>query len=410
MSESFAPACEPALALRQAGAAWLQGALADARANTLRLFGALRSVLPADMALPYAPELNPPRWELGHLAWFEERWLARNPERRRGAAADPEAGLGAALLPRADALYDSSRVAHASRWHLDLPDAARTLRYAAQVRERTLALLAGTRDDDDALFFFRWALAHEDMHGEAAVYMAQQLALPIADALPRRGPAPGPDGDVELDGGRLTLGHSGPGFHFDNEGGSLPVDLAPFSIDRAALSWGRYLPFVEAGGYDEPQWWSEAGWAWRQRCSNGRPHHLARADDGDGRWQRAAFGEWVDIGADEPAMHLSRHEAQAWCRWAGRRLPSEAEWQFAAEQAPEFAWGEVWEWTASAFEPWPGFSAHPYRDYSRPWFDGRPVLRGGSFATAARMKHPHYRNYFPAERTDLFAGFRSCAA
>lgn len=407
MSESLTPA----EALRRGGPAELAAALADARARTLRLFDALRAVLPPTMEVRYAPELNPPRWELGHVAWFEERWLARNPERLRGVGADPEAGLGASLLPRADALYDSSRVAHTARWHLDLPDADRTLRYAAQVRERTLGLLdhAGARADDGALYFFRLALAHEDMHAEAAVYMAQHLALPVGGALERTGPAPGPAGTVACAGGAMALGDPPPGFHFDNEGGRLDVVLAPFEIDRAPVTWGRVRDFVEAGGYDDPQWWSDDGWAWRQRHGSARPRHAVRADDGDGRWQRAAFGQWVDLADDEPAMHLCLHEAEAWCRWAGRRLPTEAEWQWAAEHADGFAWGEVWEWTASAFEPWPGFVAHPYRDYSQPWFDGRPVLRGGSFATAPRMKHLRYRNFFPAARNDLFAGFRSCA-
>jgi EgtB-related family protein len=130
----------------------------------------------------------------------------------------------------------------------------------------------------------------------------------------------------------------------------------------------------------------------------------------DGHWQRAAFGQWVPQADAEPVMHLTQHEALAWCRWAGRRLPTEAEWAFAAGTPGALHWGEVWEWTASPFAPYPGFQPHPYRDYSLPWFDGRPVLRGASFATHPRMKHAGYRNYFPAERNDLFAGFRSCAA
>jgi EgtB-related family protein len=111
---------------------------------------------------------------------------------------------------------------------------------------------------------------------------------------------------------------------------------------------------------------------------------------------------------DAPALHLSGHEAQAWCRWADRRLPSEHEWSLAARDA-RFAWGQVWEWTASPFAPFHGFEPHPYRDYSQPWFDGRPVLKGGSFATAPFMKDPRYRNFFLPGRNDVFAGFRSCA-
>jgi ergothioneine biosynthesis protein EgtB len=400
-------AIDDAVAVRRSDAALLAAALADAREHTLRCFGALQAALSPSMEVRYAPELNPPRWELGHVAWFEERWIARNPERLRGAAAAPETTLAASLLPRADALYDSSRVAHTTRWQLDLPDAARTLRFAEQVRERTLALLAQGGGDDDALYFFRWALAHEDMHAEAAAYMAQHLALPLAEALRQAAPAPGPEGELACPGGPFMLGHGGPGFVFDNERGAHAVQLAPYRIDRAAVSWARFLPFVEAGGYEEPALWNPEGWAWRQRCSNGRPRHLVQED---GVWQRAVFGQWTALDPDQPALHLTHHEAQAWCRWAGRRLPSEAEWECAALQAEGFVWGEVWEWTASPFAPYPGFEPHPYRDYSLPWFDGRPVLRGGSFATAPRMKHARYRNYFPADRNDLFAGFRSCAA
>lgn len=120
--------------------------------------------------------------------------------------------------------------------------------------------------------------------------------------------------------------------------------------------------------------------------------------------------DWQALDLAQVACHLSLHEALAWCRWAGRRLPTEAEWEHAALHAPgTFRWGDVWEWTASPFAPYPGFRAHPYRDYSAPWFDGRPVLRGASFMTQPRMRHPRYRNYFLPHRADVPAGLRSCA-
>jgi EgtB-related family protein len=174
------------------------------------------------------------------------------------------------------------------------------------------------------------------------------------------------------------------------------------------VTWQRFLPFIEAGGYDDERWWSNAGWAWRQRHSAGRPRYLSPPEGG--AHQRIVFGHWQALDVAQPAVNLSLHEAEAWCRWAGRRLPTEAEWEIAAlDRSKDLAWGQVWEWTASPFAPYPGFEPHPYRDYSQPWFDGRPVLRGASFATAPRMKHACYRNFFGAERNDIFAGFRSCA-
>lgn len=399
------------LRVRRAEAPLLAQALGEARSRTLRLSDAVRRELGGHLDIAYAEERNPPLWELGHVAWFEEFWIARNTERLKGPAARLEAPRAASLLPRADALYDSSRVEHRSRWHLDLPDAPGTLAYLARVRQRTLALLDHGADNDNALYFYRLALVHEAMHHEAGTMIAQDLGLAIVDALPFAAPAPAAAGDeLAIEGRELHVGRNDGGFAFDNELGEHQVVAADFRIDRAPVTWRRYLEFIDAGGYDDPQWWSRTGWAWRGRAlPHGLPRYVSRADDG--RLQRMAFGHAVDIDAGQPALNLSQHEAAAWCSWAGRRLPTEHEWTLAQAQAGEqFDWGQVWEWTASAFEPWTGFVAHPYRDYSQPWFDGRPVLKGGSFATAPHMKYPAYRNFFVAGRNDVFAGFRSCAA
>jgi len=404
-----APIHQDSSALRRAGPADLASTWADTRRRLLRLFDAYAAALPPNLEIRYAPELNPPLWELGHVGWFEEWWIARNPQRLRGVAAEPDVARAAPLLANADALYHSSRVAHSTRWNLPLPDAARTRRYLDQVQQRTRALLAQAGGDDTAMYFFRLAHAHELMHLEAWVYMAQHLALDVTAALELTQPAAARSGgEVTLAAQRFTLGHVGDGFAFDNELAAHEVELAPYTIDRAPVTWAAYLPFVDAAGYDDEALWSPDGWAWRQRHSSGRPRYLIQHD---GLWQRACFGRWLPLDPAQPAVNLSWHEARAWCRWAGRRLPTEPEWECAATRAGDgFAWGQVWEWTASRFAPYPGFEPHPYRDYSQPWFDGRPVLRGGSFATAPAMKHARYRNFFSAERNDVFAGFRSCAA
>ena len=400
-------------------------ALAAARARLMRLWGAYRVALAAGgWQVRYLPELNPPLWELGHVAWFEEFWIARNPLRALGSMADPDAARAASCLPRADTLYHSSLVPHTRRWHLRLPDERGTLVYANAVRERTLRLLAQAPDSNDDLYFYRLVLHHEDMHSEAWVTTAQTLGFAIERALNE----PSQAGDTAVDAidqpkatavtGRWSLpaqrwlaGSSEVGFVFDNEVPAQAIDLPAYEIDRAPVTWGQYLPFIEAGGYDDARWWTAPAWAWRQRHGLPRPRHLSR--DELGGWQRAVFGRWEPVDPRTPVMHVTAYEAQAWCQWAGRRLPTEFEWEAAAVSSAAaheaFDWGQVWEWTASAFVPYASFRAHPYADYSAPWFDGRPVLRGASFATSARLKHPRYRNYFPADRNDLFAGFRTCA-
>ncbi len=398
-------------AARQGGAAWLGDALQRSRADTLALFERYRAALGPGLAVPQAPEFNPPLWELGHIGWFQDFWLARNPQRGRGCDADPDAPRLARGRANADALYDSSRVPHASRWHLPLPDAAQTCAELAEQLARTLTLLADADPSDAGLYFFRLALLHEDMHQEAGLYMAQGLGLDLGDLPGAQAPRlPAPPAPLQLPAGRWQLGRSGQageGFAFDNELGVHALALDACEIDAQVLRWAEFLPFVEAGAYRDPRLWSAAGWA--ALAGRRQPRWLRRAAGG---WQQWRHGHWQDLALDEAACWLSAHEAQAWCRWAGRRLPSEAEWERAAlATAPgAFRWGEVWEWTASPFAPYPGFRPHPYRDYSAPWFDGRPVLRGASFLSSPRLRDARYRNYFPAGRCDVPAGLRSCAA
>ena len=395
----------PAQRARAGDAQTLAAALTAVRARSLRVFQDLATGLAeSNLQVPQRDELNPPLWELGHIGWFEAHWIARNPARLGGPLGVHDAARARPLRAGADGLYNSSVIAHERRWNLALPDLAATLADLARGRDQTLALLAQTPADDNALYPYRLVLLHECMHAEAWQMMAQALGIVQASSRPRASPG---DGEIAVPGGRVSIGSpADAGFAFDNEIGAHEVVLAPFHIDACAVSWERFLPFVDAGGYQDPRWWSTAGQDWLRAHSLPHPRFL-RGERG--QWQRQQFGRWHDVDPGQPAVNLCVHEAQAWCAWAGRRLPTEFEWECAATQcAAGYAWGEVWEWTASAFTPYPGFVPHLYRDYSAPWFDGRPVLRGASFATAAELRSPRYRNYFTPERNDVFAGFRSC--
>ena len=394
---------------REGNAEALAGALQASRRDTLATFACCEQALPG-LSVPRRGELNPPLWELGHIGWFQEYWLARFPRRGEGAAADPDAVRGRPLRAEADALYDSSSVPHDSRWDLPLPDAQATRDDLARQLDLTLALLGRVEgDDDDSLYFYRLALLHEDMHHEAALYMAQSLGIAIDDARWQAAPLPAPPPPVQLTSGRWPLGSdASSGFAFDNELAAHEVEVPDCAIDAQAVRWAEFLPFVEAGGYRDARGWDDAGRQWLAQHRPAAPRYLRHES---GTWQQWRHGRWQALDLAEAACHLTQHEALAWCRWAGRRLPGEAEWERAALSHPEsFRWGDVWEWTASPFQPFPAFAAHPYRDYSAPWFDGRPVLRGASFMTQPRMRHPRYRNYFPAFRNDVPAGFRTCAA
>lgn len=385
------PRWQEGAALRCADAAALALALRQTRSRTLALAEAWRAALDEDMRIPYATELNPPIWELGHIAWFQDWWIARNQERDRGIACDPDLPRRPSRLLRADEWYNSSLVPHVSRWQLPLPDWQATLDYLSAALADSLGLLARAGAGDAALYFWRLALLHEDMHNEAATYMAQALNIPLpAQATARACAAQGrpPAGsELRLPSTVWRLGSDEGGFAFDNECPAHAVELDAFAIDAVAIGWSRYLEFAIDTGHELP--------------SHVREHR--------GIWEERRFGQWLELDLEAPAVHLTHADAQAWCEWAGRRLPTEAEWEYAAMSDPRMHWGEVWEWTASVFRPFEGFVPHPYRDYSQPWFGDRMVLRGACAATSAHLMHPRYRNFFPPTRRDIYAGFRSCA-
>ena len=399
------PASTTGQGLRTADADALGVALQASRRDTLAMFELAMAATAG--WVPQRAELNPPLWELGHIGWFQTWWLGRNPARSQGWRADPDQ---ARPYSAGDALYDSSRVAHDSRWSLPLPDVQTTRQALAEQLDQTLALLRQAPANDDGLYFFRLALLHEDMHHEAALYTAQSMGWWVDDPRWQPQPLDAANPPLQIDAGSLRAGVAGPGFAFDNECGPHTAPLPAFQIDSRVQRWADYLPFVEAGGYQDARWWSDDGRAWlAQQAAAGQPlpRFLRRA--GNSAWQQQRGGRWRALDPALPACHLSSYEAEAWCAWAGRRLPTEAEWQHAAtQQAVDFHWGAVWEWTASALLPYPGFVAHPYRDYSQPWFGSHRVLRGASFATQPRLHHPHYRNFFTPSRNDIFAGFRSC--
>jgi iron(II)-dependent oxidoreductase len=416
---------DPAVLLQQ---------LRDARERTRAL---TRDLVGQQLFGPKLAIVNPVLWELGHVAWFQERWCLR-------LRADES--LSGSLLEGADTLYDSATVAHDTRWDLPLPGISGTLDYQDRVLGKVLARLERESENPWLAYFVQLSIFHEDMHAEAFHYTRQTLAYP--DPLSREPDSSGRPvrGDVEIPAGVCLIGASrNSGFHFDNEKWAHLVELEPFRIAKAPVTNREFREFVQEGGYLRREWWSQEGWANKGEAT--APRYWA--EEG-GQWTERRFVKRVPLEDELPVMHVDWHEANAYCRYAGRRLPSEAEWEVAASlgargERRRYPWGDapdpgranlggagrvpiggfasgdspsgcrqmignVWEWTSSTFAPYPGFARDPYSEYSEPWFGTHKVLRGGSFTTPARLIANSWRNFYTPDRGDVFAGFRTCAA
>ena len=379
----------------------IAAALREARERTLRCYSGFD--LDATV-FPMLPMVNPATWELAHIAWFQERWCLRDPRADGSVARE-------SILPGADRLLDSSLVGHDARWSLPLPRSEVLLRYMRESLDALVERLASAAPMPR--YFVELALLHEDMHAEALLMTLQTLGFAPPAGLPSpRSLASAPSHeDVEVAGGIFMQGaEEGSGrFLFDNERAAHTRRVDAFRMARGLVTHGDYRAFVEAGGYADATLWTPPGWRWRGEARATAPLHWRRDTDG---WEVHRFGSWHPFPEGASLLHVTQHEARAYCRWAGRRLPTESEWEFAARfHAASFPdlFGTAWQWTDTPFEPYEGFAPDPYRDYSQPWFGTHAVLRGGSFATRERLAHAGFRNFYMPHRNDVFAGIRTCA-
>jgi len=395
--------------------------------------------------------VNPMLWEIGHIAWFQENFILRMVDGQTSIRDD------------ADLLYESMKVAHDTRWDLPLPDLAETRNYMEVTRDAVINRLGdGEMASVQDSYFTQLVVFHQDMHNEAFTYTRQTHGFPapdIGDKIGLEKPDAGSlPGDVTIPGGVHMRGAQPTDpYYMDNEKWGNGYEVEPFNIARAPVTNEEFQAFVDDGGYQRKELWSKAGWGWRCHVKAEHPVYWSRTDEG---WKIREYDQMNPLRPHAPVSHVCWYEADAWCRWAGRRLPWEGEWEVAASRAPQdgydglrgpktrYPWGDarpeshhanldgwqggtvdvaaypdgdsaygcrqmmgnVWEWTNSEFVVYEGFSPDPYADYSAPWFDGNHVvLRGGSWATRGRIVWNTFRNFYTCDRRDVIAGFRTCA-
>ena len=418
--------------------------LTEARARTLLLVGPLPE---ADLRRQHDPLMSPVLWDLGHIAQFEALWLTRNT-------------TGPIEFVEMPGMYNPFEHPRSTRDRLPLPSLAALLSEMAEVRRRVLDRLQtgeGLEWEGPLLregYVFQMVAQHEYQHNETILQTLQlkqgePYRAPRSHAVPEgRAVASERDGMVRFPGGKVRIGTTDRASAYDNERGEHTVELAPFWVDATPVTNAAYQEFMAAGGYRERSHWSEAGWAWLQEAGVDAPKYWTR--DGDG-WMVRRYDLTTPVEPDHPVCHVCYHEAEAYARWAGKRLPTEQEWEAAASWDPEtgrkrrYPWGDqsptaleanldqlafgtapvgayprnlspigcygmigdVWEWTSSDFRGYPGFEAFPYAEYSEAFFGSdSKVLRGGSWATRPGAIRATFRNWDYPIRRQIFSGFR----
>jgi iron(II)-dependent oxidoreductase len=383
----------------------LAAQLAEARQRTLEL---VAPVSERDLNRVHDPLMSPLVWDLGHIAAFEDLWIGQHT-----AGHQP-------LRPDLQLVYDAAETPRPRRGELPYLRRDQAIEFMDLVRERTLSALERAERHGP---IWDMVVQHEQQHNETML-QTLQLAEPGVYS-PERAPAEAAPGAVPetltVDAGPFEMGDSSPGFAYDNERPAHVVDVDAFEIDARPVTNGAFREFMKDGGYARAELWSEQGWALRRAEGWERP--LYWTDDGGVR----RFDRTITLEPELPVMHVSWYEADAFARWRGARLPTETEWEKAAQvhgteaghlDQLDFApgpagpfLGDCWEWTSSDFRAYPGFRAFPYREYSEVFFSsGYKVLRGASWATRPRVTRVTFRNWDHPQRRQIFSGFRCVEA